>query len=118
MIHMRPQTEGNYVEYEAEGKLTEEEHERVFTELKERIHKYGTIRLLVVLPEFPSIEASAVNDRLRFAKEHLSSINKYALVTDSNTAAAAVTLYDKLAQTDFQTFSPDELKQARTWVKE
>ncbi|WP_444685743.1 STAS/SEC14 domain-containing protein [Alkalicoccus luteus] len=39
-------------------------------------------------------------------------------MTDSNTAAAAVTLYDKLAQTDFQTFSPDELEQARTWVKE
>ncbi|CAM3937124.1 STAS/SEC14 domain-containing protein [Alkalicoccus chagannorensis] len=107
----------NIVEYFVQGKLSEGENEELLTDLQERIEEHGEVHLLVVVEGIPTVELSAIPDRLSFAKDHIDDIGRYALVSDSKVIDAAAGLYDNVTDIDFQTFAPDKTQEARTWVE-
>jgi hypothetical protein len=107
----------NIVEYFMQGKLSERENKELLTDLEERIEQHGEVHLLVVVEGIPTVDLSAVPDRLSFAKDHLSDIGRYALVSDSKVVDAVAALYDNVTEIDFQTFAPSQTQEARTWVE-
>ncbi|WP_368504982.1 STAS/SEC14 domain-containing protein [Alkalihalophilus sp. As8PL] len=118
MIRKLSTSKNNIVEYEVDDKITEEENEQVLEELEGLINEYGQIRLLVRLNEMAGVELSAIDKRVKFAKEHLSQIEKYALVSDSNLAEYVSKVSDKVTKMDMRHFAKDEEEMARSWVRD
>ncbi|SES14876.1 STAS/SEC14 domain-containing protein [Salipaludibacillus aurantiacus] len=118
MIRKLETSRENILEYEVIDKLTEEENEQVLDEVRQCIRKYGKVRFLVRLKDMPHTELSAIDDRLKFAKEHMSQIEKYALVTDYDAAEYIGKFADKLTSINVRQFAKDEEEMARSWVRE
>lgn len=118
MIKKLSTSRENILEYEVDDKLTEEENVRVIDEIKVVLRKFGKARLLVKAEKMPQIELSAIDDRLKFAKDHLDQIEKYALVTDSDLAEYISKVSDKVVKVDIRQFAVDEEEMARSWIRE
>ena len=118
MIRKLDWSQRNVLAYEAAGKMTEEENERTLGELKVAIKEHGMVNILVRLPEMARPEAGAVDDRLRFVKEHINDIERYAIVGDHKKIKVISSIADKLIGIDIRYFSLDEEKEAREWVLE
>ncbi|MDV2884475.1 STAS/SEC14 domain-containing protein [Alkalihalophilus pseudofirmus] len=118
MIRKLSTSTENIIEYEVDDTLTDEENKEVLDELKTVINQYGKIKILVRLNEMAGVELSAIDDRLAFAKEHLSDIEKYAIVSDGNLTEYISKLADKMTQMDMRHFAKDEEKMARSWIRD
>ena len=108
----------NVLAYEASGKMTEEENERTLGEIKAAIKEHGKVNIFVRLPEMARPEAGAVDDRLRFVKEHINDIERYAIVGDQKKIKVISSIADKLIGIEIRYFSFDEENEAREWVLE
>jgi hypothetical protein len=108
----------NVLAYEASGKMTEEENERTLGEIKTAIKEHGKVNIFVMLPEMARPEAGAVDDRLRFVKEHTKDIERYAIVGDQKKIKVISSIADKLIGIDIRYFSFDEENKAKEWVLE
>lgn len=117
MYRKLPQSHDNVLGYEVAGTVTEEEYRQVAGELREVIDEHGKVRVLVRVPEMPDQELRAtLGDRLRFLKDHVGDIERYALVSEDRTAEWLGKVTDKVTPIELKLFSTDEEPQAWQWV--
>lgn len=116
MINKLERSQDNIVGFEASGTVSEEEHQQMYGEMRSRIDRYGRIRVLGKLHDFPKIDPAAIDDRIAFAREHLEDIERAALVTDSTTAAGIAQVMDKLTGVDIRMFDMEEEDAAWEWL--
>ncbi|WP_088036294.1 STAS/SEC14 domain-containing protein [Evansella clarkii] len=110
--------EGNVLAFKAAGTMTVEDNEKAFDEIRKAIRQHGKVNLIVWLPEMAKPEISAVNNRLRFAREHGGDIERYAIVGDQKTVKLLSSAADKVTDMDLQYFPEEEEEKAREWVLE
>ncbi|WP_096438318.1 STAS/SEC14 domain-containing protein [Alteribacter populi] len=118
MIRKLDSSKGNVLEYEVKSKMTKEENDQLMVEVSAAIERFGEVRLLVRLWDMPGVEFSAIDDRLKFAKDHLIDIERYALVSDSNLAEYLAEVTDTVTGIDLRHFRMEEEAEARAWVHE
>ena len=82
------------------------------------IEQFGTINVLEYAVNMPKLDVSSIKDYFSFAKENMKHVEKYALVTDSHVAAAAVKASDVVAKANFRTFGTEDLAKARQWIRQ
>lgn len=118
MLKKLPTSQGNILEYELEGKLTEEEGREATKEVERLIEEHGSINILEYAVNMPKLDVSSIKDYFSFAKENMKHVDKYALVTDSHVAAAAVKASDVVTKANFRTFGTEDLEKARSWIRQ
>ncbi|MFV2019610.1 STAS/SEC14 domain-containing protein [Micromonospora sp. LOL_023] len=111
--------EGNVLGYEVAGKLTEQEHQDLYRELREMIAEYGSISVLGRLPddELPGMQLAAIDDRLRFARDHLTDIDRTAVVGGTRTAEWVTRACDTLTPIEIRHFDAGAESQAWDWLR-
>ena len=117
MIKKLDWSHDSIVAYEASGTMTKEENQQVFNELREKIAQHGKIRLFVKLPELAFPELSAIGERLSFAKEHMKSIEKYALVSNIGALEWVSKIAGMFTGIEFRHYKLDDELLARTWLE-
>lgn len=118
MIKQMERSHDNVLGYEVTGdKVTEKEYQQVIGQVRTAIDEHGKVRLLVRVPGFPKSELSALDDRLRFAREHLGDIERYAVVGDSKAMEVLTKMTDKVIRADLRHFAPEEEETAWSWVE-
>jgi len=118
MLRRLDSSEENIIEYEVTENVTEEESKRILEELNNLIKMYGSIKVFIRAYSIPTPELSAVSDRLSFAKDHLSKIEKYALVTDSRINTALENMIDPDINMELKVFPPEKEEEARAWLRD
>lgn len=117
MIQKLNWSHDNIVAYEASGILTKEENVSIFDDIRSIIQKCGKVRLFIRLPQLAFPELRAVGVRLKFAKEHLKDIERYAIVTNSNLVKALSNLARFMPRMQFRCFHLHQEKIAREWLE-
>ncbi|WP_190394141.1 SpoIIAA family protein [Nocardiopsis quinghaiensis] len=118
MYQRLERSHGNVLGYEITSKITEDEYKQLTDELRARITEHGSVRLLVRTQGFPTAELSALDDDLRFAKEHLSDIDRCAFVGDEKSVELLVKASDKVVSTRARHFAPEDEEDAWAWLEE
>ncbi|GEM_PF-1934704 len=118
MLRRLDSNEDNIIEYEVMEKISEEDSKRIVEELNNHIEMYGTIKVFIRAHSIPTPELSAVSDRLSFAMDHLTKIEKYALVTDSRINAVLERMIDPAINMELKVFPPEKEEEARAWLRD
>ncbi|HEX2955988.1 MAG TPA: STAS/SEC14 domain-containing protein [Chitinispirillaceae bacterium] len=117
MIQKLNWSHDNIAAYEASGILTKEENLQIFDELRNVIRKCGKVRLFVRLPRIAFPEFQAISTRLKFAREHLKDIERYALVTNNTFLKTFSTIALFMPWMKFRSFNLNQEKIAQEWIE-
>jgi hypothetical protein len=118
MIRKLEQSHGDLLAYEGAGKLTEEENSAAIKEMREAIAQHGKIRLFVRVRGIPTPELAAMGERWRFAREHLSDIDRYALVGDNRVYKWLFKIADAFTEMEMRYFPLKDETKAWEWLGE
>jgi len=118
MIRKLDWSSGKVLAYEASGTMTKQDHQQVLGEVSEAIETYGKVRLYVRLPEMAWPEFNAVWDRIKFAKEYLGGIERYALVSDIGALEWVSKIAGMFTGIEFRQFSLKDEEIARWWLEQ
>lgn len=118
MYRKLDESAGNVLGFETRGRLTEEELRAILKETEDAIAEHGKIRLLVYMPEVPRPELAALDDDLKFAREHLGDLERYAIVGDNVLLEWAARLEDPLLSVEIRHFDISEYEEAWRWLRE
>jgi hypothetical protein len=102
--------------YEVAERISEDEYHEIVTKVNEAIEDHGSVRILVRMPEATGVELGTFGDRLKFLKEHVGDIERYAVVTDDTRAEWLARIGDKVTPIEFRTFAVEEEPDAWRWV--
>ncbi len=117
MIKKLDWSSGKNFAYEASGKMSKEDHVRVFSELREAIKQYGKVRVFVLLPKMAWPVPSALGTRFSFALDHFFDIERYAVVTDIPFIARISLLLGFIPGVKYRHYSMKDEIMAKTWIE-
>jgi hypothetical protein len=116
MIKELPDMPEGVIGFEASGKLQAEDYRDVLLPVLERAAKEGEVRVVIVLPNFGGMTASALWQDLKIGIDHLRAWKRIALVTDIEWARHMTSLFGWMTPGQLKTFSVAELEEALKWV--
>jgi hypothetical protein len=116
MYRKLPESSGNVLAYALEASLTEEDVEKMQTEMSVAMDQHGPLHLLVKLDGLQDIEPSAVWQDLKMTPEYLQDVERVAVVGDERWHEWATKLSDAFADARF--FAPDGLADALAWIEQ
>lgn len=110
---------GNVVGLHIDGKITEEEFEKIASFCEDKLKEFKNIRLYAELESYGGMAPSAVLKDVKFGIKHWNQIEKEALVTDQKwmqkITEAADTLFPNI---EVKAFPVEEKKWAKKWISE
>ncbi len=97
----------------------EREEERLFQVLKEKIKRYGKVRVLLVLENYPAADsAESLYEDMRFLKLHAEDIERLAVVGERAWQETWVALFGLFGGMETAYFDRSEKKEAAAWISE
>ena len=106
------------VAFKAVGKLTHDDYQRFLPLLEKILREEGKISLLMELENFHGWELEAAKDDYQFAKEHLSSFERIAIVGDRHWERWLTLMAKPFMDVEVRFFTQEELSSAWDWVRE
>ena len=104
--------------YQLSGTITEDEAKEILAQLSSVIDREQTVCLLVRLPEEPEhAQLAALNQNLRFFRDHADRIERYALVTNRTSYKWAARAADVLTPMDVRPYPLEEEEEAWRWLE-
>ena len=116
MIEYKNNTFNNIVEIIIEGKITEEDFDRVVSQLKVDIARHGKLRILEEIRHFEGIDPLALWKDIRFGFAHLNDFTYAALVADTRWIRKLAEVFDSVLSVKVKTFEPLQIDEARNWL--
>lgn len=116
MYRKLPESSGNTLAYALEVELTQEDVEKLQSELSTAMDQQGPLRLLVKADGLEDIEPSAVWQDLKMTPDYVRNIERFAIVGDERWQKWLAKATDTFAEAEY--FSPDEFARAWDWVKD
>jgi hypothetical protein len=107
MFRRLPESQGNVLGYETSGKLSEAENNQILEDMRRTIADHGKVRVLLKADKVPHAELSALNERLKFTKEHTGDIERYAIVTESKRLEWLGKISGAVTSMEVRQFKPD-----------
>ncbi|WP_018924837.1 STAS/SEC14 domain-containing protein [Salsuginibacillus kocurii] len=117
MIERLDESTGSILAYQVVGQLTEEDYQQLTDDVQNIVQEEGEVRLLMHLPELPTTELRTIDDRLRFAREHVGNIHKVALIGDQRLVDWGASIYDSTLGIDVKHFTDEQQNEAWEWLK-
>ena len=120
MIEIMPETEDKTLVVKATEMLTHQDYEEVFIpQLKQRIEKFGSIRVLFYLAEnFTGWELGAAWDDAVFGIKHRHDFEKIAVVGGQKWVKWATKIGSYLVDGQVATYESTEFQDAIAWLKQ
>lgn len=119
MLHFIELASDRVVGFRIEGKVTNEDFEKVAALVQTRLAAHDKLRIYAEVPEFEGIAIDALFKDLKFALGHWSRFDKEAVVTDKSWLRTATEFAGKLIpHMEVRAFSTREVDAARRWIVE
>ncbi|MGD9365207.1 MAG: STAS/SEC14 domain-containing protein [Desulfobacteraceae bacterium] len=111
--------QGNVLAIKINGEMTEEEHQELDALFRERISKWGRLRVFVVAMHYPSFNsAEALFEDLRMVKRHAESIDRLAVVADRSWKRTWIGIFGLFSRIPSDFYEMDEIEAAWQWIAE
>lgn len=108
----------NVLGFQFSGTITEQEAKEIMDHLSRVIRREQSVCLLVKLPEEPEhTQLAALNERLRFFRDHADRIERYALVTSKTSLKWASRAAHVLSPMEVRPYELSEEDEAWRWLE-
>lgn len=105
------------VEIMMDGKLTEEDFDRVAEQIEAFIKTHGKIKIIEIIRNFGGFEWAAFTKGFKFDMEHMKDFSHCAVVTDEGWIGPFSRMLAPFFSIGIKTFKLEEEQQARDWLK-
>lgn len=112
------QTDQNIVYTIAEGKLDDEDYERIIPLLQEKVRSFGKIRWYFEMRDFKGWTLSALWKDLKFDFKNNENMERIAMVGDRKWEKELTQLMKPFTEADIKFFETEEREEAKYWIKE
>lgn len=112
------QADQNTVYTIAEGKLNDEDYQRVIPLLEEKISIYGKIRWYFEMRDFQGWTFSALWEDLKFDIKNRNNIERIAMVGDKKWEKQLTQFMKPFTDADVKFFETEEREEAKHWIRE
>ena len=112
------QIEQNIIYTIAEGKLDDEDYERIIPLLQEKVRSFGKIRWYFEMRDFKGWTLSALWKDLKFDFENRENLERIAMVGDREWEKELTQLMKPFTDADIKFFETEEREDAKDWIKE
>ncbi|MFO8085569.1 MAG: STAS/SEC14 domain-containing protein [Desulfobacterales bacterium] len=101
------------------GEITRNESEKITRIIDQSVLEHGSIRLLVVVEQYPSMSsAESLYEDLKFAHLYSNNIERMAVVGDRAFKNTWVALFGLFSGLTTHYFDVSQIKEAWNWIKE
>tara|TARA_R110001599_G_scaffold181956_1_gene374857 strand:- start:128 stop:520 length:393 start_codon:yes stop_codon:yes gene_type:complete len=109
----------NAIAFRISGKVTEDDMELVFSEMKGKVRAYGDIVLYEQIDSFEGVELAGIIDKIQYLFEMgISTIKRVAIVTDKQWVSKFVSFEDKIFRNiDMKCFPLEEKAEAVDFLR-
>lgn len=113
------QIQGNVLALKISGEITDREHDRLDSLIRESIDKWGALRILVVVKHYASLSsAEALFEDLRMVKRHADHIDRMAVVGDRIWKRTWVGLFGLFSRIETDYYELEQMDAAWQWITE
>jgi hypothetical protein len=109
---------GNVLGIRAGGKLTKADYDLLLPRLRDRIDRWGTIRVLLKMERVTGIEPSALWEEVRFDVKELHHVERLAVVGDAAWEKWLVTVSKPFVRAEARFFDVAHEQTAWRWLAE
>jgi hypothetical protein len=102
--------------FETSGKLEAEDYRDVLIPAIEHAAEGGKVRVVVVIDDFGGLSGGALWEDLKLAASHFRSLERFALVTDSDWMRHFVSIFGWMIPGEIKHFPMAEQAQAVGWA--
>ena len=102
--------------FEMSGKLDARDYQDVLIPAIEGAAEEGKVRVVVVIDDFGGLTGGALWEDLKLASHHLTSLNRFALVTDIEWMNHFVSAFGWMIPGEIKVFAISERGAAVDWV--
>ncbi len=106
------------VELIVDGKVTQEDFDRISGQMETFIATHGKIKILEDIRKFSGFDPSVFWDGLKFDIKHLKDISHCAVVSDMGWIGPFAKAFGTLITCKIRTFPREQIEEARQWLKE
>ena len=115
-VKMTETNHGNVLEIQATEKLTHADYQQFVPEFERLATKHGKINILFEMVNFHGWDATAMWDDLKFNLNHLSQINRLAMVGNKKWEQGMANFCAPFTHADVRFFDPTQFADARVWL--
>ena len=112
------QADQNIVYTIAEGRLDDEDYERIIPLLEEKISIYEKIRWYFEMRDFTGWSFSAMWKDLKFDIKHRENLERVAMVGDKKWEKQLTELMKPFTDADVKFFETEDREEAKHWIRE
>lgn len=117
MHHVLRQHE-NAIDIALQDDVTRDEFKEVIHQLESLCTMHPKIRVLLDASAVRSYEFSLLLEEFDFYKKYKKHLERMAIVSDGRFQTFALNMLGKFADSDIEAFPPDQLREARLWLKQ
>jgi len=117
MIEIKKDQKNRTIEFHIDGKITQDDYEKVYAATEELIAEHDKIKILKHVGEFSGITETNMLDNMKKGFSYFNNIERAALVTDMDWAAWLTNALDPFFPMKMKAFSGNELDAARVWLQ-
>ena len=100
------------------GEITHEDYQAVIPKFDEAIAEHGQLRLLCKIETIDGVSPRAIVDDLKWDWKHRNDIEKCAVVAEGSVLEASTKAVGLLYSGEFKHFEPDQIEEARQWLRQ
>lgn len=104
--------------FKAVGKLTHADYQKFLPTLESILEEEGPVSLLLELENFHGWDLEAAKDDYEFARSHLESFQRIAIVGDKGWERWLALMARPFVDTEVRFFTHDQISEAWEWVRE
>ena len=116
MIEYRNNSNNNIVEISVEGKITEADFDRVSSQMKADIKKYGKLRILEEFHSFEGIDPIALWKDANFGLAYIGNLTHVAVVAEQTWMQTIAEAVGAVLPSEVKVFERSQLEAAREWL--
>ncbi|TFG63521.1 MAG: STAS/SEC14 domain-containing protein [Nitrospirales bacterium] len=117
MYHVLSESENGNLGIKIDGKLTRDDYELLIPYINRLRQEVGPLRLIWDMSECEGLNSQALWEDLTSQLHQFHEIPRVAVVGDRHWMECGTKVFHPLLKTTVKYFAPDQLENARMWVK-
>ena len=117
MFEYKENAENKTIEIIIDGKIEQEEFDKVAPQMEDFIGAHGKIKVLEEIRKFEGMDPSVFWDGLKFDMKHLKDVSHCAVVSDLGWVGPVAKASGVFFSCKIRTFPTNKLGEAKEWLK-
>lgn len=115
-IQLKEENSGKLINVQVSGKLEKADYEQFVPEFERLARQHGKLRVLFDMTDFHGWKASAVWEDFKFGKQHMSDIERLAMVGEKRWQHGMAIFSKPFIKAEVRYFDQAAAAEARHWL--